>query len=305
MSKEYVLITGATGFIGSHVVEKLLLDNRYHVVAIVRKIRNYKNVLTLKDKGAILIEGNFYKNTLLDYVFENFSIKYVIHIAALRGLGAGTEEDYYRINVIGTEMLLERSLKNHVEKFIFCSSVGVYGTIPSELPATLTTSFYGDNDYHRSKILAERKVQEFIDMGLIAFVVRPTITYGSRDNGFASMLVKLVRRRMLLLPFHRNKIHLLDVDKLAEVFLRILAIDKISQRIFIVADEVAVSCQEIVDTIYSFYYQTTYPPFLKLPNFAFDFLAKFFDLMRSEKWLLRVLLISKSWYYDISSTRMA
>jgi len=48
MSKEYVLITGATGFIGSHVVEKLLLDKSYRLIVIVRKNRNYKNVNDLR-----------------------------------------------------------------------------------------------------------------------------------------------------------------------------------------------------------------------------------------------------------------
>jgi len=48
MNKEYVLITGATGFIGSHVTEKLLLDKSYRLITIVRKSRKYKNVKDLE-----------------------------------------------------------------------------------------------------------------------------------------------------------------------------------------------------------------------------------------------------------------
>ena len=60
MNKEYVLITGTTGFMGSYVTEKLLSDKSYRIVAIVRKNKNYKNVEELKYKGVILVEGSFY-----------------------------------------------------------------------------------------------------------------------------------------------------------------------------------------------------------------------------------------------------
>lgn len=218
MNKEYVLITGATGFIGGHVANKLLSEGKYALIAIVRKSDKYRNVEELKQRGAILVEGIFYDENLIAKIFNKFPVRYVIHIAALRGGGAGTEGKYHTVNVHGTEVLLEGSLSHQVKKFIFCSSVGVFGTIPCELPANINTRLNGDNAYHRSKIVAEQKVQKYIDKGLDAFVVRPAITYGSNDDGFSAILVKLVRKRLLLLPSNENSIHLLDVHKLVEVF---------------------------------------------------------------------------------------
>lgn len=302
MDKEYTLVTGATGFIGSHVVERLLSEGHYAVIAIVRNPGNYKNVTSLRERGVVLIEGSFYDKTILEQVFRKFAVRNVIHIAALRGAGYGAEEDYYRVNVYGTEVLLEESLKNHVTRFLFCSSVGVYGTIPHELPAMVNTALRGDNDYHNSKILSERKVQEFINKGLNAFIIRPTITYGKGDNGFPSTLVKLVRKKMLVLPFRDSRIHLLHVDSLAEVFVQILKKDDITSRIFIVADEAAVSLRELVDAIYYSLYRTKYPSFLRLPNCIFKLMAMFFHLIKGNKWAVRVLLISRNWYYDISTT---
>jgi len=298
MKKECVLITGATGFIGSHLTEKLLLENQYHVVAVVRKNKNHKNVIELKNKGVILVEGNFYDKKSLEEIFEKYSIQTLIHTAALRGGGAGTKEEYRKINVFGTEVLLEESFKRHVKKFIFCSSVGVFGTIPPKLPANLKTKLNGDNDYHHSKILAEGKVQEFINKGLNAFIVRPTITYGSLDNGFPATLVKLVKKRRLLLPFSDNKIHLLDVNNLTDIFIRILKTNNLMNRIFIAADEAPISMRELVNLIHFHYYKRNYPSFLKLPDLIFKVLSTFFQLTRNEKWLIRILLISKSWYYD-------
>ena len=117
MSKEYILITGATGFIGSHVTEKLLTDEYYCIVAIVRRKKNYKNVEELKNKGAILAEGNFYDINFVEKIFKEFQIQHVIHIAALRGGGVGTKDDYYKVNVMGTETLLKASLKNGIKRF--------------------------------------------------------------------------------------------------------------------------------------------------------------------------------------------
>jgi nucleoside-diphosphate-sugar epimerase len=59
MNKEYVLVTGATGFIGSHVIEKLLSDQSHEVVTIIRNAKNHKNLDELENKGAILAKGNF------------------------------------------------------------------------------------------------------------------------------------------------------------------------------------------------------------------------------------------------------
>jgi nucleoside-diphosphate-sugar epimerase len=302
MDKEYTLVTGASGFIGSHVTEKLLSEERYAVIAIVRNMRDHNRVVRLKEKGAILVEGSFYDNGMLEQIFREFPIRNVVHIAAVRGAGFGTREDYHEVNVHGTEVLLEHSLNNHIRKFIFCSSVGVYGTIPGELPATLNTALKGDNDYHSSKILSERKVQEFIGKGLDAYIVRPTITYGKGDGGFPSTLVKMVRGRMLLLPFRDTKIHLLNVDSLAEVFVRILRTEDIRGRIFIVADESAVSLKELVDSIHIHYKKKKYPSFLRLPNGLFGLAGMFFTFIRKNKWAVRLLLISKSWHYDISNT---
>lgn len=302
MSKEYVLITGATGFIGSYITEKLLLENQYHVVTIVRKIGNYKNVIDLENKGVILVEGNFYDKSILEKIFKNSRVQSVIHIAALRGGGAGTKEEYYTVNVLGTEMLLETSLKYQVKKFIFCSSVGVFGTIPKELPANIKTNLNGDNDYHNSKILAEKKVQEFISRGLNAFIVRPTITYGKGDNGFPATLVKLVKKRTLFLPFKNNKIHLLDVNNLADLFIKILEANNLKQRVFIAADNAPISLRELVDLIYSYYYKRKYPLFLRIPNTIFYLNQLIFQAFKNERWSARMQLVFNNWYYDTTET---
>jgi nucleoside-diphosphate-sugar epimerase len=300
VDKEYTLVTGVTGFIGSHVVERLLSEDRYTVIAVVRDLKHLKNANRLKERGVIFFKGIFYDENVLEEIFGKYAVRNVVHIAALRGAGHGAKKDYYEVNVHGTEVLLEHSLKHHAENFIYCSSVGVCGTIPDELPATVDTVLNGDNYYHNSKILAESKVREFIGKGLNAFIVRPTITYGKGDNGFPFTLVEMVRKRLLVLPFRAPMVHLLHVDSLAAVIVQILKMHNIGSRTFIVADKSAVSLWDLVNAVYYSLYKRRYPVFLRLPNCFFSFVVMFFQLIKQQKWAVRALLISKDWYYDIS-----
>ena len=302
MDKEYVLITGATGFIGAQVTEKILSEGLYTVIAIVRKDNNYKNVERLKNKGVILIPGCFYDRQLLEEIFAKFSIRFVMHCAAVRGGGKGSQELYQTVNVSGTRVLLEVSVSHGVKKLIFCSSVGVFGTVPQKLPAGLNTCLNGDNAYHNSKIMAEKEVERFISRGLDAYIVRPTITYGADDTGFPMTLVNLVKKKRLWMPFKDIKIHLLDVESLAALFSSILVSPVRVKRVFIAADKTAVSFREMVDLIHAHFYHKPYPRFFRLPGVFFRVMLFFFRLARNEKWASRILLISSNWYYDIKDT---
>lgn len=300
MDKHYVLVTGATGFIGSHVADRLVRDGRLSVIAIVREAEHYRNVEKLRECGAILIPGLFYDRELLEKVFNDYPVSTVIHIAAVRGLALGSEDDYHRVNVEGTRQLLELAKRHGTGKFIFCSSVGVWGTIPQEVPAHLGTPLCADNRYHMSKIQAERHVLEYRGKGLNAFIVRPTICYGPGDNGFPYTFVRLVRRRLLLLPFHEVKIHLLDVKKLAGLFHDLTIREDIAgEGIFVAADAAPISSRELADLIHMHYFGIHYPRYLRLPDMVFAAGQKICSFAKNEKWLLRVLLMSKNWSYSL------
>ena len=302
MKKEVLLITGSTGFIGSHVAERLLLEEQYVIISIVRKKRNYKNVNELKNKGVILFEGSFYDRDLLGRVFDEFPIRSVIHAAALRGGGAGTKRDYHRINVLGTEALLDVSFENQVKEFIFFSSVGVFGTIPKELPANILTGFNGDNAYHASKILAEKKAVEFMEKGLNVLIIRPAITYGRGDDGFSKTLVELVRKKLLFIPSKDIKIHLLDVNACATLVSKMLKARDPCERVFIAADDAPIMLGELANLIHFHCHNAGYPRFLRMPTSVFRALTRVLQRMGREKWATRVLLISNNWHYDICKT---
>jgi len=300
--KETVLITGASGFIGYHVARLLSEDGRLTPVCIVRSQGDSHRTEALRQLGAVVVNGSFLHTETLDRILKTHGIRFVVHSAAIRGGGAGSPEDYLRVNVQGTDELLRLSLAHGVHRFIHISSVGVFGTIPKTLPAGRDTPIHGDNLYHSSKVQAEERVRRYANNGLDTCILRPTVTYGSGDNGFPSTLVKLVQARRFLVSTREVLIHLLDVGKLAELIAQILWREDSVGGPLIVADQGPIQISALVDLIHSHFYGVAYPKHLRVPSPAFRAATLFFGLLGREKWSVRSKLISESWYFDLGDT---
>ena len=134
-SKETILVTGGAGFIGSHLVERLLAQGRR--VVILDNFDDFydpeikrRNIQGLEGNGNFkLIEGDIRDITLLNKVFDEYEITKVIHLAARAGVRASLKDPvlYEEVNVKGTLNVLEACRVHGVENFLFASSSSVYG----------------------------------------------------------------------------------------------------------------------------------------------------------------------------------
>jgi nucleoside-diphosphate-sugar epimerase len=302
MAKQSILLTGASGFIGRHVARKLASLGDLQLVCILRDGERNPQAESLIREGTVVVPGNFYDSAVIKKLFQQHQFQQVIHLAAIRGGGKAPAAEFQEVNVRGTERLLREAHEQRAQKFIFCSSLGVHGTVPVTVPAGIDTPLHGDNQYNQSKIAAEEAVQRYIQKGLNAYIVRPTLTYGSGDYGFAQTLADLVRRHLLWLPRSNHQVHWVDVERLAEVFFNLVVNDQSAQRIFVAADIEPVPLKDLVDWIHLHFYRRPYPDCLRLPDWIFRLALRLLEGIGNEKWSARVALISKDCHYQCSET---
>lgn len=161
-----ILVTGGTGYIGSHVVIELL--NRDHKVEIVDNLINSKisvldQIQKITGKKPLFHQIDLLNKTALDQIFANSQFNLVIHFAGLKAVAESVEQPlkYYNNNITGTINLLEIMQKYHVYNFIFSSSATVYGDQGVEkCTESLPTGINITNPYGRTKFIIEEILKD-------------------------------------------------------------------------------------------------------------------------------------------------
>ncbi len=170
-----VLVTGGTGFVGSHLVE-LLLDQGYSVTCLVR---DTNRLSWIRDRTVRLVQGDCIQPDTLRTAVRDVSI--VIHLAGLTK--ARHAREYYRVNHEGTRNLLEAcsDFNPELSKFILVSSLAAAGPSPDGRPLTESDQPHPVSDYGRSKLLAEQEALRHAERFPVA-ILRPSAVYGPRDR---------------------------------------------------------------------------------------------------------------------------
>jgi dihydroflavonol-4-reductase len=174
-----VLITGATGFVGSAVFRELVRSG-FRVRALVRRNSRYKDLVS---SGAKFVEGDLRDVDAVQAA--SGGCRYVFHVAADYRLSVWDSAEIIATNVIGTRNVMEAALRAGVERVIYTSSVATLGWRPNGDPADESDTLPAREAigaYKRSKILAEQLVLELIrQCGLPAVIVNPSTPIGPRD----------------------------------------------------------------------------------------------------------------------------
>lgn len=154
-----VLVTGGTGYIGSHTVIQLIESGSE--VIIVDNLSNSDKIVLDRIQEITGVNPKFYEKDLtningIDLIFKENQIDSVIHFAALKAVGESVEKplEYYSNNLIGTINLLQIMRKYQVNKFVFSSSATVYGN-PESCPITEDFPLSTTNPYGATKLMIE------------------------------------------------------------------------------------------------------------------------------------------------------
>ena len=159
-----ILVTGGTGYIGSHTVVKLL-EAGYEVVILDNLLNSKASVIDriekITNQRPLFIEGDIRDKSLLEKLFSDHTIDAVIHFAGLKAVGESVEEalKYYDNNVGGSISLLEAMKNANVTKMVFSSSATVYGE-PQELPIKEDHPLNPTNPYSKTKLAVENLLRD-------------------------------------------------------------------------------------------------------------------------------------------------
>lgn len=158
--QQLILVTGGTGFIGSHT--SVALANSGHDFVILDNFSNsQRDVLDrlapLCGKRPAFVEGDVRDAATLDRVFAQYPIRAVIHFAALKAVGESVQKPlaYYENNITGTLRLLEAMRRAAVHTLVFSSSATVYGD-PASVPIREDFPLSATNPYGWTKLMVEQ-----------------------------------------------------------------------------------------------------------------------------------------------------
>ena len=184
-----VLVTGGTGFIGSHTCVELL--NAGLDVVCVDNLCNSKSIVIDRIKEITGKEISFYKSDVCDppalrRVFDEHSIDAVIHFAGLKAVGESVEKPllYYRNNLNSTITLLDCMTEYGVKKIVFSSSATVYG-VPKAVPIDENAETWCTNPYGWTKYMSEQIIKDWCNAtsDASAMLLRYFNPIGAHENG--------------------------------------------------------------------------------------------------------------------------
>jgi nucleoside-diphosphate-sugar epimerase len=210
------LVTGATGLLGSHIVEQLRRRGK-RVRALVR---NSSDESFLRSQGVETVVGDITDRASLERACAGVDTIY--HSAARVG-DWGPWREFVQITIEGTRNVIAAAAAANVRRFLHISSISVYGYVDGkgvvlDETASLGQHLYRWAYYTRSKVIAEQSVWEAHRAGRIrATVIRPSWLYGPRDRATLARLIDSIRRgKCRLIGDGSNRLNVVHAANVAD-----------------------------------------------------------------------------------------
>ncbi|HET6223756.1 MAG TPA: hopanoid-associated sugar epimerase [Dongiaceae bacterium] len=256
------LLTGATGFIGSAVLRRLLAAG-HDVRVLVRPGGDRRNLAGLPID---IVEGDLCDAASLQRAV--IGCRALFHVAADYRLWVPDPAAMYRANVEGTRTLMQAAQAAGVEVVVYTSSVATLGVNTTGRPADETTpvsiaAMVGP--YKRSKFVAEQVVREMIVQGLPAIIVNPSMPVGPRDikpTPTGRVIIDAARGRIPV--YVETGLNVVHVDDVADGHLRALQHGRVGEKYILGGDDM--SFRQLLITIAGL--SGRRPPLFRLPHAA-------------------------------------
>ena len=295
------MITGATGFIGSHLVEALVQQGAW----VRCLVRNKNHLGWVKDFPVEFVVGNCQEKNSLQQAVQD--VDQVFHLAG--ATTAVKEKTYFEVNGLGTENLVQASIENNprLKKFIYVSSQAAAGPCRSGEKKKESDRCEPVSPYGKSKLLGEKLALSH-SHELPLLILRPCAVYGPRDKGFYTLCKSLSRRITPCLAVHDQHISMCHVQDFVRAILLAAETRTESGEIFFLSDGHDYRMAEIGDI----FAQAMAINALKLhlPKqmlFAMAFFAECFSRVTGKPSIMSrgkvEEMIQKNWLCDITKAR--
>ncbi len=231
-NNKIVVVTGGTGFVGSHLVD-LLLDKDYEVRCIVRKSSNLR---WLKDKEVTIYDCGLFDKVGLKEVLKG--VDYLYHVAGV--VRSKSKKGFYTGNVDTTKNLLEvvSEVNPNIERVIIVSSLTACGPSLDGKPCTELTDPKPLTTYGKSKLAEEVLAKEFMNKIPITICRAPAI-YGERESDIYAMFKGVQKGIMTLVGFNDKKLSLIHGrDFVNGLYLAAMSEKAVNQIYFISSEKV-------------------------------------------------------------------
>lgn len=236
--KTIAFVTGGTGFIGSHLVERLL-SKGYHVRALVR---NTAKLGYLKDLPIEIVEGDLFSLNALERGIAG--AQYVYHVAG--AVAAKTKEEFYRYNQFGTKNVVETAARVNpsLKKFIHISSQTAVGPGSGKTPVNESAVPHPLTTYGKSKLASEQEVLKFKEK-IPVTILRVSAVYGPRDTATFDYFKSAYMGLELLIGFKDSYVSLVHSSDLVTGILLAGESEKANGRTYFLGSENFYSWNEI------------------------------------------------------------
>lgn len=232
-------ITGASGFIGNHLLQRLIQKN-WQVRALLHK-RN----ISLAEKCEI-VKGDIENFDLLKDSLQKTDV--LFHLAAALGSSLIKKEEFFRINALGTENVLKAAREAGVKRIIHLSSAGVLGSVKKNELADENYPVNPKNIYDETKLDGENIALRFAEKGMDVVVVRPGWIYGPGDRRTFKLIRAIAKKRFILVSKGKTWQTPVYIDDVIQGVL--LCLEKgIKGEIYHLAGEEVLTVKEIAETM--------------------------------------------------------